>query len=345
MTYAQIVQGIAKSCGDESAIDYDEKFRQWRQVAPQACPWNLKNMELFQDAMITSIDTKSKFKKQPFRANSGKQKYCFSFNNKGSCNKANSCTYAHICQYCAGRHSRLQCSKNRSNFSNISQPKSVLPDSSKKQPIQNKSNCTITTPIDSDAFAKYLEGYDPELSQFLVTGFSLGFRIPYVGERKFRLSNNLPSFEKNKSVGLQKISQELCTGRIAGPFSSPPFTNIQVSPLGIVPKKNPGEFRMIHHLSYPKGSSINDHIPAQYCSVQYQSIDHGIAAIKRIGVGALLSKSDLENAYKQVPIHPDDFELLGFLIEGSFYSTRHYPLASAIRVNFLKSLVQPFSGY
>lgn len=48
-----------------------------------------------------------------------------------------------------------------------------------KQPIQNKSNCTITTPIDSDALAKYLEGYDPELSQFLVTGFSLGFRIPY----------------------------------------------------------------------------------------------------------------------------------------------------------------------
>lgn len=138
MTYAQIVQGIAKSCGDESAIDYDEKFRQWRQVAPQACPWNLKNMELFQDAMITSLDTKSKFKKQPFRANSGKQKYCFSYNNKGSCNKANSCTYAHICQYCAGRHPRLQCSKNRSNFSNISQPKSVLPDSSKKQPTHPK---------------------------------------------------------------------------------------------------------------------------------------------------------------------------------------------------------------
>lgn len=26
MTYAEIVQGIAKSCGDEAAIDYDEKF-------------------------------------------------------------------------------------------------------------------------------------------------------------------------------------------------------------------------------------------------------------------------------------------------------------------------------
>lgn len=138
MTYAQIVQGIAKSCGDEAAIDYDEKFRQWRQVAPQACPWNLKNMELFQDAMITSLDNKLKFKKQPFRTNSGKQKYCFSFNNKGSCNKANSCTYAHICQYCAGRHSRLQCSRNLSSLSNISQLKSVHPDPSKKQTIHSK---------------------------------------------------------------------------------------------------------------------------------------------------------------------------------------------------------------
>lgn len=153
------------------------------------------------------------------------------------------------------------------------------------QPIQNKSNCTITTPIDSDALAKYLEGYDLELAQFLVTGFSLGFRIPYEGERNFRLSNYLPSFEKNKSVGLQRISQELCTGRIAGPFFISPLTKSQLSPLGIVPKNNPGEFRMIHHLTYPKGSSINDHIPAQYCSIQYQSIDHAIAAIKQIGVG------------------------------------------------------------
>lgn len=28
MTYAQIVQGIAKSCGEDAAIAYDQKFRQ-----------------------------------------------------------------------------------------------------------------------------------------------------------------------------------------------------------------------------------------------------------------------------------------------------------------------------
>lgn len=44
MTYAQIIQGIAKSCGDNAAINYDEIFRQWRQVAPRACPWDRKNL-------------------------------------------------------------------------------------------------------------------------------------------------------------------------------------------------------------------------------------------------------------------------------------------------------------
>lgn len=46
MTFAQIIQGIAKSSGDDAAINYDEKFRQWRQVAPRACPWDRKNRAL-----------------------------------------------------------------------------------------------------------------------------------------------------------------------------------------------------------------------------------------------------------------------------------------------------------
>ncbi|XP_048740487.2 uncharacterized protein LOC125654522 [Ostrea edulis] len=108
MTYAQIIQGISKSCGDEAAICYDEKFRQWRQVAPRACPWDRKNSELFHDAIVQGLEAKTKLKKQPFRSTSSKQKYCFTFNNKGSCNKGNSCPYAQICQYCSGKHSILQ---------------------------------------------------------------------------------------------------------------------------------------------------------------------------------------------------------------------------------------------
>ena len=57
-----------------------------------------------------------------------------------------------------------------------------------------------------------------------------------------------------------KISKELEAGRLAGPFAEPPFTQLGIPPLGVVPKKVPGEFRLFHHLSYPKGSSINDGI-------------------------------------------------------------------------------------
>ena len=42
MTYAQIIQGTSKGCRDEAALEYDEKFREWRQVSSLACPWNQK---------------------------------------------------------------------------------------------------------------------------------------------------------------------------------------------------------------------------------------------------------------------------------------------------------------
>ena len=59
-----------------------------------------------------------------------------------------------------------------------------------------------------------------------------------------------------------KLTKDLSLSRIISPYAEPP-TNPQfrVSPLGVVPKKTPGEFRMIHHLSYPEGSSVNDFIP------------------------------------------------------------------------------------
>ena len=63
MTYAQNVQGISKSSRDDAAIDYGDKFRQWRQIAPCAYPWNLKNAELFQDAIVKGLEAKAKYKK------------------------------------------------------------------------------------------------------------------------------------------------------------------------------------------------------------------------------------------------------------------------------------------
>lgn len=72
---------------------------------------------------------------------------------------------------------------------------------------------------------------------------------------------------------------------MAGPFDSPPFDNFRVSPVGLVPKKSPGEFRMIHHLSFPGGSSVNDNIPSEFTSVNYARVDDAIALIRHLGPG------------------------------------------------------------
>jgi hypothetical protein len=67
---------------------------------------------------------------------------------------------------------------------------------------------------------------------------------------------------------------------MAGPFFDPPFSNLHVSPLGLFPKKDPSKFRMLHHLSHPKGQSVNDFIPIEFSLVRYTRIQDAILGIK-----------------------------------------------------------------
>lgn len=101
---------------------------------------------------------------------------------------------------------------------------------------------------------------------------------------------------------------------------------IQLSPLGLVPKKGSNDYRVIHHLSFPSGTSINDSIPQELKTVSYQTVDDASKLLLRFGKGALKAKSDIEHAYKSIPVHPDDYELLGFKIADQFYFDRTLPM-------------------
>ena len=65
-------------------------------------------------------------------------------------------------------------------------------------------------------------------------------------------------------------------------------------------------WRLIVDLSSPEGQSINDGIDRSVCSIKYASIDDAVDIIRRLGTGALLAKLDLKEAYRVVPVHPDD---------------------------------------
>lgn len=71
---------------------------------------------------------------------------------------------------------------------------------------------------------------------------------------------------------------------------SSPLLNLHISPLGVVPKKASGEYRIIHHLSHPRGSSVNDAIDSELCLDKYTSFDAAVAMVRVLGCGVLLAK-------------------------------------------------------
>ena len=109
----------------------------------------------------------------------------------------------------------------------------------------------------------------------------------------------------------------------------PPIDNLIVSPVGLVPKAQPGKYRLIQHLSYPEGESINDGINPDYCTVQYTQFDEAINTVVRVGKGALMAKEDIESAFRLLPVHPDDFGLLGMKIGSQFFLDRALPMGAS----------------
>ncbi len=124
--------------------------------------------------------------------------------------------------------------------------------------------------------------------------------------------SNHKSARVNPEAVETKLRKEIRAKRMIGPFSSPVFSTYVVSPLGLMEKKSPGKFRVIHDLSSPfAGSSINSHIPAAAGSVSYDTVDTAISLIQAVGPGAFLAKTDIENAYKLILIQSADIPALG----------------------------------
>ena len=174
-----------------------------------------------------------------------------------------------------------------------------------------------------------MTGYDSELGQYLVHGFTYGFTIGCLDlPVHFDINMcNLKSADEYAYIIDKKVANELLLGRVLGPYDVPPTcVNYRISPLGVVPKKNPGQFRMIHHLSFPDGSSVNDFIPKEISSVRYATIQDAIDLIKDSPKPVYMAKVDVESAFRIMPISPADRPLLGFRWRGQYFMDAVLPM-------------------
>ena len=186
------------------------------------------------------------------------------------------------------------------------------------------------TPVDVEKLSILAKDYDCPDRDIILEGFHRGFSLNYTGPREATESKNLKSAIEKADIVQQKINKEIAAGRVAGPFVQKPLSNLRTSPIGLVPKKSPGEYRLIHHLSYPKGDAVNDYIDPKLCSVQYTRFDEAVSMIQDLGRNCKLFKFDLKNAFRLLPVCLEDIELLGFTFQGLYYVDKCLPFGCSI---------------
>ena len=164
----------------------------------------------------------------------------------------------------------------------------------------------------------------------MLNGLPHGFSLEYEGQRSFRAPDNLPSADTKPELIWERLHKEVKLGRMWDTFKDPPFQHLMCSPVGLVPKKDSEEMRMIMHLGFPYGSSINDFIDQDKASTQYQQFDDTVRLVCQQGQGCYMAKGNVKSAFKLAPIRYKDLECLGIFFEGKFYMDLTLPFSSSI---------------
>ena len=198
------------------------------------------------------------------------------------------------------------------------------------RPVEDLSCLVISPEIHSPLLASVWEtellGHpDRAFVKYILQGLNSGFRIGF--DRRQHISSASGNLHIDKpEVVTEYLQREVLLGRMWKiPLMVVP-RGVHYSPLGIIPKRNkPGKWRLIVDLSSPQGMSINDGIDTDRSSLSYASVDHLAALVVSTGRGGFLVKADIREAYRMVPVHPQDQHLLGVRWESAVYIDKALP--------------------
>ena len=177
---------------------------------------------------------------------------------------------------------------------------------------------TVECRLNLNLFSVLVQDYpESQVVEFLVSGFTEGFRVGFVGEVTKGRRKPLTSSKQAESKIDEAIVKELNRGHTKGPFPVPPFSTYHLSPLGGVPKPD-GTIRVILDLSSPRGSSINDGISKEAHTVKYAKFDEAVELATK-GNSVFMGKRDIRHAFRLCPVHPEDWPLLVYWWRGKYY--------------------------
>ena len=104
-----------------------------------------------------------------------------------------------------------------------------------------------------------------------------------------------------------------------------------ISPLSIRVKKDSADRQVILDLSFPMGEAVNDSIPKDtYMGLEskltFPKTNHFVLRIFQLGPGYYMFKVDLSRHFRQMPLDPGDYSLIGYVIDGNIYFDKVLPM-------------------
>ena len=113
----------------------------------------------------------------------------------------------------------------------------------------------------------------------IVGGFRIGFNYRRFSSKPAR--SNMKSAAENPEMVEEYFFTEQSAERVIGPLAPETVPFVQISPFGVIPKSEPGKWRLIVDLSSPEGTSVNDGISMELCSLSYVRVDDIVPVIQR----------------------------------------------------------------